>query len=118
LVLEGCLTILSEERETWAAVSLRGLFVGPGFGVSRVWAAMGSEEMLTVTFQKFIALGSLDSHERRETVERVQVGADVFGTRRECDAAGSGCVEVTSRDKISIELESLILAQNERWRQA
>jgi hypothetical protein len=29
-----CLTIVSEERETWAAVSLRGLVVGLGFGVS------------------------------------------------------------------------------------
>jgi hypothetical protein len=26
--------------------------------------------------------------------------------------------EVTSQDEISIQLESLILAQNERWRQA
>ena len=26
--------------------------------------------------------------------------------------------EVTGRERISIELESLILAQNERWRQA
>ena len=50
--LEGCLTISSEERETWAAVSLRGLVVGVGFGAS--WGfglAMGTEEMLTVTFQ-------------------------------------------------------------------
>ena len=52
-----------------------------GFG-----AAMGTEEMLTVTFQKFIALGLFDSHERRETVGRIQVRADVFGTRQECDA--------------------------------
>jgi len=47
---------------------------------------MGTEEMLTVTFQKFIALGLFDSHERRETALRVQVRADVFGTRQECDA--------------------------------
>jgi hypothetical protein len=50
--LECCLTIVSEERETWAAVSLRGLVVGLGFGAS--WSfgsAMGTEEMLTVTFQ-------------------------------------------------------------------
>ena len=52
-----------------------------GFG-----AAMGTEEMLTVTFQKFIALGLFDSYERRETVGRIQVRADVFGTRQECDA--------------------------------
>jgi hypothetical protein len=47
---------------------------------------MGTEEMLTVTFQKFIALGLFDSYERRETVGRIQVQADVFGTRQECDA--------------------------------
>ena len=32
--LECCLTIVSEERETWAADSLRGLVVGLGFGAS------------------------------------------------------------------------------------
>ena len=36
------------------------------FGVT-----MGTEEMLTVTFQKFIALGLFDSYERRETVGRI-----------------------------------------------
>jgi hypothetical protein len=34
---------------------------------------------------------------------------DVLGTRQEL---------VTSQDKVLIQLESLILAQNERWRQA
>ena len=49
--LEGCLTILSEERETWAAVSLRGLVVGSGLARAGLDLAMGTEEMLTVTFQ-------------------------------------------------------------------
>ena len=35
---------------------------------------------------KFIALGLFDSYERRETVGRIEVRADVFGTRQECDA--------------------------------
>ncbi len=49
--LECCLTILSEERETWAADSLRGL-VGSGLWRELEFgAAMGTEEMLTVTFQ-------------------------------------------------------------------
>jgi hypothetical protein len=34
------------------------------------------------------------------------------------DGEAEASLEVTSRDKISIQLESLILAQNERWRQA
>ncbi len=42
--------------------------------------------------------------------------ADVFGTRQEYDVRED--IEVTSRDKDLNELESLILAQNERWRQA
>jgi hypothetical protein len=37
LASEGCLTISSEERETWTAASLRGSFVLKGMG--------GSEEI-------------------------------------------------------------------------
>ena len=47
---------------------------------------------------------------------RVFFEADVFGTRQEYNVLRD--IEVTSRDQISVELESLILAQNERWRQA
>ena len=42
--------------------------------------------------------------------------ADVFGTRQEYNVRTG--IEVTSQDQISVQLESLILAQNERWRQA
>ena len=56
--------------------------------------------------------------ERREAVCRVWVWADVFGTRQECGSLREGRIEVTSREKNLIQLESLILAQNERWRQA
>jgi hypothetical protein len=38
------------------------------------------------------------------------------GTRQEYNVCKD--IEVTSRDQISVQLESLILAQNERWRQA
>ena len=52
-----CLTIVSEERETWAAVSLRGLEAWVGMArVVSIWVA-GSEEMLTVTFQNSSRLG-------------------------------------------------------------
>ena len=56
--------------------------------------------------------------ERRETVGSALGLLDVFGTRQE--------MRVTARDPLTsdqsgsnlIQLESLILAQNERWRQA
>ena len=54
-------------------------------------------DTLTVTLNEFIAF-------RGESFE-----TDVLGTRQEL---------VTSQVKVLIQLESLILAQNERWRQA
>jgi hypothetical protein len=57
----------------------------------------GRRDTLTVTFKEFIALSAFGPK------------ADVLGTRQEL---------VTSQDKVLIQLESLILAQNERWRQA
>jgi hypothetical protein len=55
--------------------------------------------------------------DRREAGRpHISVEADVFGTRQEYNVRED--IEVTSRDQISVELESLILAQNERWRQA
>ena len=63
---------------------------------------------------------------RRST--RISLGKDVFGTRQRGfgPEIGRGIVlqraslEPVDRSviKISVELESLILAQNERWRQA
>ena len=67
-----CLTIVSEVKRDVGGGFLAGTcrWSGPrrelGFG-----ASMGTEEMLTVTFQKFIALGLFDSYERRETVRRI-----------------------------------------------
>jgi len=70
--LEGCLTISSEERETWTAVSLRG-----SSGASR----MVPKGPLTVTFQTTIPVGSGLS-ERREMVARLRgLAGSVFGTR-------------------------------------
>ena len=69
---EGCLTISSEERETWAAVSLRG-----SFGAS--WKVPKSQ--LTVTFQTTIPVGPV-SGQRRETEARLRgASGSVFGTR-------------------------------------
>jgi hypothetical protein len=51
------LTILSEERETWAAVSLRDVVFGFGLARAELEAGAKSEEMLTVTFQNSSRLG-------------------------------------------------------------
>ena len=102
-----CLTIASEERETWAAGSLR-----PGFG--RAWRESAAREL----------------HRR----SRFQIHrAFCFGFGRGFERVCLGLVEtfglldmvlgsdgiVISRDRsLELQLESLILAQNERWRQA
>ena len=57
-----------------------------GLGVSWVWVGDGNRRDADGHVSKFIALGLFDSYERRETVGRIQVWADVFGTRQECDA--------------------------------
>ena len=53
--------------------------------------------------------------DRREADRRGSRGGCV-GTRQEFNVRQN--IEVTSQDQISVQLESLILAQNERWRQA
>ena len=65
--LEGCLTISSEERETWTAVSLR---------VSLCASAEGPKRPLTVTFQTTIPFGS-GLAQRRETVGWMAAGKGV-----------------------------------------
>ncbi len=73
--------------------------------------------MLTVTFQN----SSRSDYLIRMNVVRRSSG---FRSERMClelvknERESQGFREVTSQDKISIQLESLILAQNERWRQA
>jgi hypothetical protein len=95
-----------DRRAGFLSVSLRSQFGG-----------FGPKRQLTVTFQKFIVL----QKEARSTVVR-RTGRDLL-LGRMClelvkNAMSLKDVEVTSRDQISVELESLILAQNERWRQA
>ena len=82
-----CLTIESEERETWTAVSLRGCLKERSY----------REITDCHTYLKHTIAGA----EMRNAI--------VLGTRRE---------NVTSQASDLIQLESLILAQNERWRQA
>ena len=85
-----CLTIESEERETWAAGCPCGRLGSSGPGCRE--ETIDGHVILSIAFW------------RREMSERV------LGTRRENT--------VTSRVRNLIQLESLILAQNERWQQA
>jgi hypothetical protein len=100
---------------------LRGFVVLAGCGASCGWLGRrGPKETTDGHVSKFIALLRLKGWvERRETVGVVWVlRADVFGTRQEWREWRHSRCSDQSGDKISIELESLILAQNERWRQA
>ena len=72
--------------------------------------------MLTVTFQNSSRLGRALAAER---LACVLLWADVFGTRQEYGLTREGfTASDQSGDKSQLQLESLILAQNERWRQA
>jgi hypothetical protein len=116
--LDRYLTITSEGRETWAAGSLRGFVGWVGLARAGLAQAMESEETTDGHVSKFIAL-------LRQRVGTSRDGR-VRGLRERM------CLELVKNDwgsrglwlsdqsgqKISIELESLILAQNERWRQA
>jgi hypothetical protein len=69
-----CLTIASEGRETWAALSLRGFGV-LDLRLAMSWMRFGGwgprKRQLTVTFQEFIAPSRYGALERREAVWRV-----------------------------------------------
>jgi hypothetical protein len=91
-----CLTIASEERETWAAGSLRD------FGCrvelqAQAWSRSGDwspKRQLTVTFQKFIALRrSACRTVVRRAGRKVSFEADVFGTRQEYNALTFGVLK-------------------------
>ena len=90
-----CLTIESEERETWTAEVLAD--TPSQEGVSK-------KDTLTVTFP--------DTGRLRRMALSI-----VFGTRQDEAPSGAAQMSVTSQESI-FQLESLILAQNERWRQA
>ena len=88
-MIPGCLTGESEERETWTAGSLR--------------AASSDGEI-------------------RLQVRSLEETSAVHVSGQHCDHAsdqsGTSSNVVISRFKFSIQPESLILAQSERWRQA
>ena len=96
--LPGCLTSESEERETWTAESLRTASSnGEGFGFPRKRAV-----------EETSAVNVLGHHLM-----------SVSASNRRCGLkSGTSSKRVISRDQNLIQLESLILAQSERWRQA
>ena len=92
----GCLKSESEERETWTAESLRAASSnGEGLRLFRKSGGHG-RDFGGLTFQGFL------HRPIAQAIGRVGTSSNV----------------VISRDHISLQLESLILAQSERWRQA
>src|SRR6516225_2676602 len=87
VVLSGCLTSESEERETWTAESLR--------------AACRARETLRARRPG----RDFGGRRFRSTLDHA---SDQWDLVKRCDQPG----------KVLIQLESLILAQSERWRQA
>ena len=106
----GCLTGESEERETWTAESLRaicsdGSLASKEAGFRRTG---GQEETSAVDVS--------GQHQFRNAaiVCAVQTGRMIMHAKK----GGTSSNGVTCREKVLIQLESLILAQSERWRQA
>ncbi len=84
----------------------------------RGWSAAGSEEILTVTFRNSSRRGAGGS-------ERREMGRLAEASWRMClelventVCSGDGADRSDQSGSDLIQLESLILAQNERWRQA
>ena len=121
------MTIASEGRETWAAGSLRGSWAWVGWAgfcgdAGLVWRlGFGTYKRPNdghVSTPKALGLGLW---ERRET--DLLAGGFQRVTCRKLVKSSEDCREtihasLTGREQDLIKLESLILAQNERWRQA
>src|SRR3954451_6566562 len=91
----GCLTSEDEERETWTAESLR---------ISNTWKLRFSTFGIGRKTSAVHVLKRL--HHRRQRCESRAI--NMVGPRQTLRSAGS---------KFQVQLESLILAQSERWRQ-
>jgi hypothetical protein len=101
LLVPGCLTSEDEERETWTAESLRVSHL-EGFGF------LDRDRTKDFGGTRFKGNTIVASD-----VNRGQLGG--FGRRKN---GGTSSNVVISRFKVQVQLESLILAQSERWRQA
>ena len=120
-----CLTIESEERETWTAGSLRGRIVlswsDPGRGMRLMrdfWRSRFQVHRVCVSARECgqVCLGLC---QERRAVRRRLEKARLWraAPRSGCEQSGFAG-DQPGKQILSIQLESLILAQNERWRQA
>src|SRR5262249_3913995 len=95
--IPGCLTGESEERETWTAESLRT-------------ASAKEKSFCSAVMEETSAVDVLGQHSGSQGPEWDLVNV----VKRELRYVRN----VIGREKVLIQLESLILAQSERWRQA
>ena len=99
----GCLKIESEERETWTAESLRAAFM--------IEACFDRKKRSRKRIRRFTF--KVHRWPKGQCMDLVK-DVEAQGIRSLCHCAK----RVISRDQNLIQLESLILAQSERWRQA
>ena len=99
----GCLTSESEERETWTAESLRAVGLR---GATRVNG--GRTRLRRYTFQVNTIVVQAAGRAGEQSRARLRAHAQEWDLVKRSDQPG----------KVLIQLESLILAQSERWRQA
>src|SRR5215831_16406640 len=108
----GCLTGESEERETWTAESLRAAGVEVASLRERTGISLpcGWTRLRRYTFQVNTIVSRRRRTQRRRQVAEAGVRARKFrwDLVKRCDQP----------EQDLIQLESLILAQSERWRQA
>jgi hypothetical protein len=100
----GCLTGESEERETWTAESLRAVRLGSGQPGD--WRRPDETSAVHVSGQHCCREAA--GHAREQSPARLSAHAQEWDLVKRSDQPG----------KVLIQLESLILAQSERWRQA
>jgi hypothetical protein len=112
----GCLTSESEERETWTAESLRAAFANGRPFVSRPWKRL-RRSTFQVNTMHTLGEQSLE-WSKCDLVNGDDVGLHPTHRRAKRRRASVVVRNVIGREKVLIQLESLILAQSERWRQA
>jgi hypothetical protein len=102
-LVPGCLTGESEERETWTAESLRA--ASPNEDLCLRGRRPDETSAVDVSGQHPVASGRWRVRCKSRVLDPARQEWDLV---KRCDQPG----------KVLIQLESLILAQSERWRQA
>ena len=110
-LVPGCLTGESEERETWTAESLRAAIPGSEIWLRKKLVSNGDaagRDFRRSTFQVNTLVVRRQARARLRPRARLRAHEQEWDLVKRCDQPG----------KVLIQLESLILAQSERWRQA